>query len=140
MKGKYVFSSDLENVNIAEKIVEEISDIVGLNEELYGNTLLSLSEAITNAIIHGNKFNRKKKVYVDYEIRDDKLILVVSDEGEGFDVNSLPDPTSPENLEKLHKRGIFIIRHMCDELEFKYENGQKVIMKFNLAPSKVELK
>ncbi len=132
MKRTLKIPSKIDRLNIVDKIIEEINRKVKLSEEIYGNVLLSLSEATLNAIVHGNKFNSKKKVTINYEIKNDYLTIVVADEGEGFDPDSLPDPTSPENIEKLHSRGVYIIKHLCDEIAFDYDKGQKVIMKFKL--------
>ncbi len=132
MKKTFKFTSEFQNLTKAEEILEEITKRVNLNEEIYGNILLSLSEAINNAIIHGNKLDRDKKVTVSYRISDDTIELKVCDEGKGFDPEKIPDPTLPENLEKETGRGIFIIKSLSDKVEFE-NNGSTIVMKFNIA-------
>lgn len=132
-ENEIIFSSIFTNITYSEKIVEYINQIYPIPEILYGNILLAISEAINNAIVHGNKFNKEKLVYVSYKItQDNYLIVEVKDEGEGFDPYSLPDPTAPENIEKLYGRGVFIIISLCDKTEFEFNNGQIVRMYFNL--------
>jgi len=132
MPNNITFTSDINNLNIAEAIVDTISRISRLDELIYGNILLSLSEAINNAIVHGNKFDKTKKVSVSYEFLIDKnLIVSVEDEGNGFDPKIVPDPTDPNNLENLHGRGIFLIHNLADEVTYE-SNGRKVLMKFQL--------
>ena len=132
MKKTFKFTSEFQNLTKAEEILEEITKRVNLNEEIYGNILLSLSEAINNAIIHGNKLDRDKKVTVSYRISGEAIELKVCDEGKGFDPEKIPDPTLPENLEKETGRGIFIIKNLSDKVEFK-NNGSTIVMKFNIA-------
>ena len=132
MSNNITFSSDLNNLNIAEAIVDTISRVSKLNELIYGNILLSLSEAINNAIVHGNKFNKNKKVSVCYKFIEKKnLLITVEDEGNGFDPSKISDPTDPDNLENLHGRGVFLIHNLADEVTYELD-GKKVQMKFQL--------
>ncbi len=132
MKKTFKFTSEFQNLSKAEEIVADITRRINLSEEVYGNILLSLSEAINNAIIHGNKLAKNKKVTVSYKITDESIEVRVCDEGSGFDPDSIPDPTLPENLEKETGRGIFIIRSLSDKVEFE-NNGSTIVMKFNIA-------
>ena len=132
MKKELKFASDLQNLNIADHIVDTITRGNELKPDIYGNILLSLTEAINNAIVHGNKFNSNKQVTVEFSIDDfNSLIITVQDEGNGFDHNSVPDPTDPENIEKLNGRGVFLIKNLADEVNY-LSNGKVVQMKFNL--------
>jgi len=131
MKKTIKFSSEIHNIAKAEEILENITKQINLNEHIYGNILLSLSEAINNAIIHGNKMMKNKKVTVKYIIKKDLIEIQVYDEGLGFDYKNIPDPTLRENLEKETGRGIFIIKNLTDSLEFD-NNGSLIIMKFNI--------
>jgi len=131
MKKTIKFSSEIHNIAKAEEILEDITKQINLNEHIYGNILLSLSEAINNAIIHGNKMMKNKKVTVKYIIKKDLIEIRVYDEGAGFDYNNIPDPTLRENLEKETGRGIYIIKNLTDSLEFD-NNGSLIIMKFNI--------
>ncbi len=83
--------------------------------EKFINFQIASSEAIVNAIVHGNKQNPEKKVFVEIITDENKLELRIKDEGEGFDMAKLPDPTDESNLYKESGRGIFIIKSLLDE-------------------------
>lgn len=95
--------------------------------EKFINFQIASSEAIVNAIVHGNKQNPQKKVYVEITIDEHKLELKIKDEGDGFDVSKLPDPTDESNLYKESGRGIFIIRSLVDEFYIE-SNGKGTAM------------
>jgi serine/threonine-protein kinase RsbW len=101
-----------------------------LKDDVYGKLLLSVVEAVNNAIVHGNKMDIDKDVILEYEIDDSKIDFVITDMGEGFDYNNIPDPTKPENIEKTHGRGIFLMNHLADEIEFQ-KNGSVVKLSFD---------
>jgi serine/threonine-protein kinase RsbW len=125
------FSSELRNLTLVERLVDKISEKYKINPDLYGNILISITEACNNAIVHGNRLNSEKSVEVKFEYENKLLIVNVSDEGEGFNFNNLPDPTNSENIEKLDGRGIFLIKNLADSVEF-FNNGKQIKMTFNL--------
>ena len=129
MKNELTFASKPENINIVEKLVDEISAEFNLSSEIYGNVLVATVEAVNNAILHGNKMDPKKKVKFSFRIEDKWITFTVKDEGTGFNFSNIPDPTLPENLEKPHGRGIFLMKHLVDEIHFM-NNGSQVEMKF----------
>jgi serine/threonine-protein kinase RsbW len=90
---------------------------------------VAVTEAVNNAIIHGNKCNPDKKVKVYYEVDGDRIMFSVADEGTGFDYYNLPDPTAPENIEKPSGRGVFLMKHLADQVIFA-DNGKTVEMYF----------
>lgn len=99
----------------------------GVDEEIIFDIHIGFEEALRNAMIHGNKQDPAKKVVVETEINENKVIIYVEDEGGGFDPQNLPDPTLDENLLKEGGRGVYLIKHLMDEV--RYENGgRKVIM------------
>lgn len=130
MKNVIKFSSKIENLRYAENIVEQIADSNQISAECYGNILVSLTEAVSNCIVHGNNENPKKNVTVAYEIDNNKIEFTVSDEGGGFDYKNIPDPTAPENLEKPYGRGIFLMKHLSDNVVYS-NKGATVKMIFN---------
>lgn len=132
IRNEFKFQSVFSNISNAEKIANEIISKVRINEALFGNILLTLSEAINNAIVHGNKFDPEKYVTVKYYILDNILNLDIQDEGDGFDVSKIPNPTEPENIENLYGRGVFIVISLADKVEFEYNKGQIVRIKFSL--------
>ncbi|MFT3741048.1 MAG: ATP-binding protein [Breznakibacter sp.] len=125
------FKSEIKNINLVEKLIDEISAAYSISSDIYGKILLAVVEGVNNAIVHGNKLNKEKEVSVDYTIESDIIEFIISDEGKGFDFDHVPDPTTPENVEKSHGRGIFLMNHLADEIEF-LENGCKVKLVFNL--------
>jgi serine/threonine-protein kinase RsbW len=126
------FTSVPENVNKVEAFVEVLKTDLQLSEEMEANILVSLSEAVNNAIVHGNKNNPAKKVSIKMEKDGNLLSFVVADEGDGFDPAVIIDPTAPENLDKPSGRGIFLMRSLADKVEF-IDGGRKVNIAFNLA-------
>lgn len=123
--------SDPKNVARLEPFVERVFEEYNLDPEIYGNILISLTEAVTNAIIHGNDNDRNKIVRVQMRKIRKKLAFLISDEGPGFDFDQLPDPTAPENLLKIGGRGVFLMRQLSDDVEF-LDNGSTVQIQFNL--------
>ncbi len=122
--------SNVDNLRLVEKFVDELSSELKLSDEIYGNLLIATLEAVNNAIIHGNKQDDNLEVSIDMERNDDGLFLIIKDQGKGFDYKNIPDPTAPENIEKINGRGVFLMERLSDELEFE-ENGATVKMKFN---------
>ncbi|MBS2098845.1 ATP-binding protein [Carboxylicivirga linearis] len=128
---KLVFNSETKNINLVEKLIDDLSNEYDLHSDIYGKLLLGVVEGVNNAIVHGNKLDKQKNVVVEYSIQEDKVQFIIIDEGLGFDYTNVPDPTKPENLEKTHGRGIFLMHHLADEIEFE-NNGSKVKMQFNI--------
>ena len=111
--------SKLESITTVENFIDNLSEKYSFSEETYANVLTCLSEAVINAIVHGNKLDESKKVYLNLEVIENKrLIFTIADEGQGFDYNNLPDPTSPENLENYSGRGVYIIKKLADQCIF----------------------
>lgn len=122
-------SSKLDRIPEVESLIDKVSDELGLNEDHYGNMLIAVTEAVNNAIIHGNKYSDDKKVKVEVVKEPSSIVFVISDEGDGFDYLNLPDPTAPENLEKPDGRGIFLMKNLSDGVQFE-SNGSKVSITF----------
>ncbi|MFW5879230.1 MAG: ATP-binding protein [bacterium] len=122
--------SRIESIKEVEKLIDMISNELDLPNSLYGNVLISVIEAVNNAVIHGNQQDTSKKVLLSVLSDDNKLIISVKDEGPGFDYRVIPDPTSPENLENIHGRGIFLMNQLSDNIEFE-DNGSKVNIEFH---------
>ncbi|MFT6715605.1 MAG: serine/threonine-protein kinase RsbW [Saprospiraceae bacterium] len=131
MQEKLSFSSKVENINLVEKLIDDICDKHKVNEDNYGNILIAITEAVNNAIHHGNKSNPLAEVKVSFSTNDKELTFVVEDEGAGFDFDSLPDPTDPKNIEKPHGRGVFLMRNLSDDITFLNE-GSSVKMVFDI--------
>lgn len=123
--------SKTESLTLVENLVEEIADKHKISEETFANMMVCLNEAVINAIVHGNKQNPEKKVYVNADIERKKIIWTIADEGDGFDYNNLADPTAPENLEKLTGRGVFILKQLSDQFIFNAK-GNEVELHFKI--------
>ena len=128
---RLLIPSKTENIVLVEKLVDDVCDLFDIKEEIYGHILVALTEAVNNGLQHGNKANPDTNIEVTFKVKDDTLFFTVKDQGKGFDPNTLPDPTDPQNIEKPTGRGIFLMKHLCDNVNFE-DNGTKVIMEFRL--------
>lgn len=118
-------ASKIDSITLLENFIDELGAKYDLSDEVYANVLTCLSEALINAILHGNAQNPEKKVYINLEVIENKrLVFTVTDEGNGFDFNNIPDPTAPENLENLSGRGIFIIKKLADQCIFNSKGNE----------------
>ena len=124
-----VLKSEISNISIIEKLIDNLSGVCQFSDEIYGKLLLAVVEAVNNAIIHGNNSDPEKNVNVHYIIDNKGITFDIKDDGRGFDYNIIPDPTDEANLEKLSGRGLYLMKHLSDEIEFK-DNGSLVEMKF----------
>lgn len=114
-----VLPSDYQSLIDVEKIVGSVCDEFGVQEDAFGNVLIAVSEAVNNAIQHGNKNNPDAKVEIKVANQNDAFCIQVKDEGNGFSYEDLPDPTAPENLLKDSGRGVFLMKNLADEVEFQ---------------------
>lgn len=121
--------SDLKFMTEVELLIDTVCEDLKLNEDHYGNILIAVTEAVNNAITHGNHNEEDKKVKIEVTQEDKKVVFTVADEGKGFDFQNLPDPTAPENIEKPDGRGIFLMKNLSDEVNFDL-NGSKVSITF----------
>lgn len=118
-------ASGTESLVRLEGFAEKIQAHYEIEEDVYANILICLNEAVNNAIVHGNRGSSEKTVYLNLEVVNGKrLIFTVADEGTGFGYNDLPDPTDPENLEKLTGRGVFIMKQLADQCVFNGAGNQ----------------
>ena len=99
VENKICLRSDPKSLLSLESWINSLCETYCISAELYGNILIALSEAVNNAITHGNKNIVDKEALVEAYIADNILVFTVTDQGEGFNFLNLPDPTLPENLE-----------------------------------------
>jgi serine/threonine-protein kinase RsbW len=128
------FNSSYDNLRLVEKMVDEVCEGMQVSEDYYGNILIAVTEAVNNAIQHGNKSNPDKLVEMGFELKDNNIVFTVRDQGDGFDPANIPDPTDPANLEKLNGRGVFLMKNLADGVEFA-DNGRMVQLKFSPKPA-----
>ena len=114
-----LLDSTLSSVDSAEEIASGMAQLVGFDEDDLMKIGIAVREAMVNAVVHGNRYNENKKVRFSVVKNSERLTVRVADEGEGFEVNNLPDPLAPENLMRGSGRGIFLIRSFMDELEIR---------------------
>lgn len=118
-----------ENIRMIESFIDNAKERFNLNDDIYGNIMIAVTESVHNAIRHGNRGDAKKNVHLSLSLQDDAIRFIIKDEGQGFDHENLPDPTSPENIENPGGRGIFLMKHLSDEVNF-LNNGQTVELIF----------
>ena len=122
----------IENIRIVESFIDNAKEKYAINDDIYGNIMIAITEAVNNAIIHGNKSNKDKNVSLYLQMPDETCIkFSVVDEGNGFDFENLSDPTAPENLENPGGRGIFLMKQLADEVAF-LDQGKRVELTFYL--------
>ena len=80
---------------------------------------IALREALANAIIHGNHEDPRKHAHITCRCEPDEVSIAVRDEGQGFDINKVADPTAPENIGSVHGRGIYLMKALMDEVRFE---------------------
>ncbi|MBL7874818.1 MAG: ATP-binding protein [Cyclobacteriaceae bacterium] len=118
-----------DNIRMIESFIDNAKEKYHLNDDIYGNIMIAVTEAVNNAIKHGNKGDSAKNVSLALSLHEGMIKFRVEDEGVGFDFHDLPDPTAPENLEKPGGRGIFLMKHLADEVDFS-QLGKVVELSF----------
>jgi serine/threonine-protein kinase RsbW len=119
----------MENIRMIESFIDNAKERFHLDDDIYGNIMIAVTEAVNNAIKHGNASDKSKNVHLSLSLDDSMIKFVIKDEGQGFNYQNLPDPTAPENIEKPGGRGIFLMRHLSDEVDFK-DAGRIVELSF----------
>ena len=117
-KVSLICDSNRNDVIKFENFLAEVNKDFNLSQEKLINFQIASSEALINAIVHGNKQDPDKKVFIEIRYDDTFLELLIKDQGEGFDVSKLPDPTNNENILKEHGRGVYIIRSLVDDYKY----------------------
>lgn len=115
--------STLESVDKAEELASREAQNAGFDEEEQARIGMAVRECMVNAVVHGNRYSNKKKVHLEIERSSESLTVVVGDEGDGFDLNSLPDPLAPENLMRQSGRGILLARSFMDVFDLHPRPG-----------------
>ena len=129
---KIEIPSITENIRIIESFIDNAKEKFNLDDDIYGNIMIAVTESVNNAIMHGNKNDKSKNVTLSLSLNNNIINFIVRDEGSGFDFQNLPDPTSPENIDKPSGRGIFLMKHLSDEVTFKNE-GSLVELSFYMS-------
>jgi serine/threonine-protein kinase RsbW len=114
-----LLDSTLDSVDVAEEAVLKEAQEVGFDEDDRQKIGMSVRECMVNAVVHGNRYNARKKVHVMIQRTPDRLSVVIQDEGEGFDMAELPDPLANENLLRHSGRGLLLIQAFMDEFQIR---------------------
>lgn len=120
-----------ENIRIVESFIDNAKDEYEIGDDLYGNIMVAVTEGVNNAILHGNKNDESKNVDLKLALGKKELKFTIKDQGNGFDFDNLPDPTAPENIEKVGGRGIFLMNNLCDKVSYQ-DNGATIELTFNI--------
>jgi serine/threonine-protein kinase RsbW len=131
MDGLLKIPSDMSNLYRVECLLEELMERFNVSVELMGNISVSVIEAVSNAIQHGNRNDVTKIVQLKYSKQNECITFSIIDEGSGFNIELVPDPTLPENIENIKGRGLFLIRHLADKVSFAC-NGSEIQIHFKL--------
>jgi serine/threonine-protein kinase RsbW len=127
--------SALESVDRAEELVLEVARKAGINEDDALSLGMAIRECVVNAVVHGNRYNLNKKVHLSVTRTPERVVIKIADEGEGFELQDLPNPLAEENLLRHSGRGIFIIRAFTDEFDVRRlsPSGTEVTLVKNVA-------
>jgi len=130
-KTELVLTSSYEELERVENLLNDLQQTLGFDDDFYARLMLTVSEAATNAVVHGNDLDIDKKAIIIAEVTDSLLTIITTDEGEGFDPEDVPSPLEEENILIPSGRGVFLMKEYADEVEYQDE-GRKLVLKFNL--------
>jgi serine/threonine-protein kinase RsbW len=131
LERELTIASELKELNSLRIFLNQIFSDADLNREYFNRILLGLSEAVSNSIIHGNKNDCSKKVFISFFYQEKKLVITVRDEGTGFSIDDVKDPTLPENRKMENGRGLFLIQQIADEVYF-FDGGKRIQILYSL--------
>jgi serine/threonine-protein kinase RsbW len=114
-----LLDSTLDSVEAAETAVLKDAEQIGFGEDELHQLGMAVRESMVNAVVHGNRYNARKKVHLSITKAPDRVTVVIADEGDGFDLSTLPDPLAEENLLRQSGRGLLLIRAFVDELQVR---------------------
>ena len=114
-----LFASNLASVDAAEAMVVESAAALGFDEDSRMDLGLAIREAMVNAVVHGNAYSPDKQVRLILAVSAGSIRVTIMDQGEGFDLNQVPDPTRGENLLRESGRGLLLMQAFVDELSVK---------------------
>jgi serine/threonine-protein kinase RsbW len=134
---KQTLASTLESVDKVEELVISEAGKAGFEEDDQHQIGMAVRECAVNAVVHGNRYSSKKVVHLEIQRSTQGLTVIIGDEGEGFSMNSLPDPLAPENLLKQSGRGLLLIRAFMDDFDLhpREGGGTEVKLVKNLIPA-----
>lgn len=114
-----VLESTLESVDNAEESVLKVAGDLGFDEDDLHKIGIAVRESMVNAVVHGNRYNARKKVHLCVRAGGGRMTVVIQDEGDGFELSQVPDPLADENLLRHSGRGILLMQAFMDEFEMR---------------------
>ncbi|MBO6794169.1 MAG: ATP-binding protein [Balneolaceae bacterium] len=130
-KITYELSSTYEELERVEHLLNELQEKLGFDDDFYARLMLTVSEAATNAVVHGNELDASKKATIVAEAENEVLTITTTDEGSGFVPEEVPNPLEEENLLKASGRGLFLMQEYADEADY-LNDGRTLVLKFKL--------
>ena len=131
-RKKLVLKSTYDDLNKLEGFLNDLQSDLKFDDEFYAQLMLTVSEAATNGVVHGNELDTSKKVILDATYDGKKLIITTQDEGAGFEPEEVADPLAEENIMKTSGRGVFLMGEYADEVEYQDE-GRRLVLGFKLS-------
>lgn len=135
---RLAIGSRFEDLDLVDTVADAVLKHTSIPEDQLEHTSLAIREAAANAIEHGNGAGSDKRVDIQILMEEDRLTVIVRDQGEGFDPETVADPLAPENLLKPRGRGIFLTRQFMDEIEYGFDEGTVMTMRKNFAAAEAE--
>jgi serine/threonine-protein kinase RsbW len=132
----HLLDSTLESVDRVEYLTTDLAESAGFRDTSLEHIVLAVHETTTNAVIHGNRYSREKKVSVAISIAENQFKITIGDEGEGFDPRTIPETLSSQGLLRTHGRGVYLSRALMDEytVQLREAGGTEVTMIKYLQP------
>ena len=131
IKKKLVIPSAYEEIEKVEHLLNDLQAEINFDDEFYARLMLTVSEAATNAAVHGNELDPKNRVLISAEYDGNTLTISTKDQGNGFKPNEVANPLDEENLLKPSGRGVFLMREYADEVSYE-ENSTLLVLTFHL--------
>jgi serine/threonine-protein kinase RsbW len=122
-KIQKLLDSDLRSVDEAEDMVVKEAERAGFDDDYAHQIGMAVRECTVNAVVHGNRYNKNKKVHFDLERSAESLTVTIGDEGAGFKMDDLPDPLAPENLLRQSGRGLLLAKAFMDDFDLHPRPG-----------------
>lgn len=120
--------SRFDNIDLVDVVTEAVLRHSGLDDEGVERLGLAIREATANGVQHGNKEQPEKRVTVSFVLDGEGVTIRIQDEGEGFDLDGLPDPLAPENLFKPRGRGILLMNSFMDDVNFEFDGDRGTVV------------
>ena len=130
------YPSTLESVDLAEEEILAAAEQAGFDEDDRHRIGMAVRECMVNAIVHGNRYNRNKRVRVSVAIESAHFTIRITDEGEGFEMQEVPDPLHDTNLLRHSGRGLFLMGAFMDDMKVRKVSpaGTEVTLVKNIGP------